>query len=174
MGERRDAVIEEARSSSWSSLWERCCLVRVVVVVVDVVVVLIVVVGVVVGMVVVVVVGLADVAASALSLTVSISVTTGGVTIANRPHCCKNVRLLASGLSPSPVSPIMALPSLEIRSYHAMERQSTGGCLCVDLGRIECRSDLRMMLSSLRFRHMPASRRLRMATAALQSQKERR
>jgi hypothetical protein len=85
----------------------------VVVVVVDVVVVLIVVVGVVVGVVVVVVVGLADVAASALSLTVSISVTTGGVTIANRPHCCKNVRLLASGLSPSPVSPIMALPALK-------------------------------------------------------------
>jgi hypothetical protein len=79
------------------------------VVVVEVVVVLAVVVGLVV---VVVAVDLADVAASALSLTVSISVTTGGVTTANRPHFCKNARLLASGLSSSPVSLIMALPSL--------------------------------------------------------------
>jgi hypothetical protein len=73
------------------------------------VVVAVVVVGVVV---VVVVVGFADVATALLSLTVSISVTTGGVTIANRPHCCKNARRLDSGLSLSPASLIMARPSL--------------------------------------------------------------
>jgi hypothetical protein len=72
----------------------------------------VVVVGVVVGVVVVVAVGLADVTASAFSLTVSISVTTGGVTIANRPHRCRNARLLASGVSSSPASSIMAGPSL--------------------------------------------------------------
>ena len=59
----------------------------VVVVVVDLVVVeLVVVVG-------VVVVVFADVAsACVLSVTVSMSVTTGGVTMANRPHCSKNAR----------------------------------------------------------------------------------
>jgi hypothetical protein len=83
----------------------------------------VVVVGAVVGVVVVVVVvGLADVTASALSLTVSIRVTTGGVTTANRPHCCKNARRLDSGLSPSPASSIIARPSLMFCTYHTMGR----------------------------------------------------
>jgi len=68
----------------------------VVVVVVDLVVVVVVVDLVVVELVVVVgvvVVVFADVAsACVLSVTVSMSVTTGGVTMANRPHCSKNAR----------------------------------------------------------------------------------
>jgi hypothetical protein len=57
---------------------------------------------VVVGVVVVGVVVLPDVAsASVLLLTASINVTTGGVTMENRPHCSRKARLSALCLSPT-------------------------------------------------------------------------
>ena len=67
---------------------------------------------VVVGVVTVVVVVFAEVtsAASALSLTASIIVTTGAVTTPNRPHCCKNARLSAFWTSPSRASAAIKSP----------------------------------------------------------------
>ena len=74
-----------------------------------VVVVTVVVVGVVVTVVVVVFAEVTS-AASALSLTASIIVTTGAVTTPNRPHCCKNARLSAFWTSPSRASAAIKSP----------------------------------------------------------------
>jgi len=74
-----------------------------------VVVVTVVVVGVVVTVVVVVFAEVTS-AASALSLTASIIVTTGAVTTPNRPHCSKNARLSARWRSPSRLSAAMRNP----------------------------------------------------------------